>query len=240
MKLFPVRIQPDSKFLFGALAFTIICHGTALLATVLFLLPGLPSGDGDVLHRATYISDHVVAWQIGWLPWQVTALSDLILAFALVRTTWIDRNPARASLALTVVAILFEQPAEYRWVTKGVEFAQQAARTKNTAVYSAFESITFHLTSYWAAFFYTLAAIAWSVCFARAGTWNRFLSILSVCLWGLLLVISAGPLVFSAFPTKIVSTGNAIGFNLMMIWFAVVAYLVVARRKPVRTESGID
>ena len=225
-----MRIQTDSKFLFDALVFTILCHGAALLATVLFLLPGLPSGDGDVLHRATYISNHVVAWQIGWLPWQVTALSDLILAIALVRTTWIDQGPARASLGLTVIAILFEQPAEYRWVTKGVEFAQQAARTKNTTVYSAFESITFHLTSYWAAFFYTLAAIAWSVCFVRAGTWNRFMTILSIALWGLLLFISAGPLVFTACPAKAVSVGNAIGFNLMMIWFAMAIYLVWKRQ----------
>lgn len=231
VKQFLLRIPPDSKFLLGALVFTFLCHGAALIATLVFLLPGLPSGHNDLAHRVSYIGQHALIWRIGWLPWQLTALSDLILAVALVRTSWISRPAAFISLGLTVTALLIEQPAEFRWTTSGVELARQAFLMQNASSYSAFESEIFRLTSYWAAFFYTLAAIAWSVCLAKAGTWNRFMTILSIILWGLLIVISLGPLLLDGFPAIIVSSGNAIGFNVMMVWFGVATYLIWKNRR---------
>ena len=224
----------------GALAFTILCHGAALLATLLFLLPGLPSGNTDLAHRISYITQHPLIWRIGWLPWQLTALSDLILAIALLRTSWIPRMPARISIALTTIALLFEQPAEFRWITSGVEIARKAFLIHNTSAYAVFETETFRLTSYWAAFFYTLAAIGWSICLAKAGTWNLFMTILSVFLWGMLLLVSSGPLLFADFPPLFVSTANAIGFSMMMVWFVIATYLVVTRQNLIDPENRID
>ena len=189
-------------------------------------------------HRVSYISQHALAWRIGWLPWQLTAISDLILAIALVRTSWISRTPALVSLGLTVVALLLEQPAELRWTTSGVDLAQKAFLTQNTFAYAVFETETFRLTSYWAALFYTLAAIAWSVCLAKAGMWNRFMTILSVLLWGTLLVVSAGPLLFAEFPPLVVSTANAFGFNVMIVWFVIATYLVATRRNLIDPKIG--
>lgn len=191
-----------------------------------FLLPGLPSGTTDLPQRIAYISDHALLWKLGWFPWQMTALSDLILAVALVRTQWVPRLPAVGSLILTMVAVSIEQPAEFRWVTSGIEIAKEALRTGNHSAYLAFEQEVFSLTSHWAAFFYTLAAIFWSISLAKAGTWSRFMTNLSVVLWGLLLVISLGPLLSSSFGSNLVSAGNALGFNLMMIWFLGALYLV--------------
>ncbi len=200
-----------------------------MLSMLFFLLPGLPSGHTDVAQRVSHIGEHPFLWRLGWCPWQLTALSDLILAIALVRTTWVARRPAWISLLLTSIAIAIEQPAEFRWITSGVDIAQQAVATGDPTRYLAFEFEIFRLTSHWAAFFYTLAAIAWSICLAKAGTWNRFMTILSAVLWGLLLIISAGPLLFTNFPAIAVSVGNAVGFNLMMIWFGVATNLVIRR-----------
>ena len=63
-----------------ALGFTFLCHGAAMLGMVLFLLPGMPGGGvEDVAARAAYIAEHPWRWRLGWLGWQLTALSDLLL-----------------------------------------------------------------------------------------------------------------------------------------------------------------
>jgi sorbitol-specific phosphotransferase system component IIBC len=55
------------------------------------------------------------------------------------------------------------------------------------------------------------------------------MTLLSVVLWGLLIFVSVGPLVSPFFGPTVVSVANAIGFNLMMIWFAGAFYLVKKR-----------
>src|SRR5207237_5150791 len=102
-----------AKFLERALLFTIVIHAVAMVWMVLFLLPGMPGGPnadspGDfqinsalpslddptfvkagLRDRVAYIAEHPWRWRIGWIPWQLTALSDLLLAVALVRPRWI-------------------------------------------------------------------------------------------------------------------------------------------------------
>jgi hypothetical protein len=221
-------IPKNAKFLVYALIFTIGCHAVAMGAMLLFLLPGMPSGNTDLAHRLSYISEHDFLWRLGWFPWQVTAFSDLVFAVALLRTAWINRSLSWASAILTSVAIIIEQPAEFRWVTNGVDIAREAVKTGNYSKYLTFENEMFRLTSHWAAFFYTLAAISWSVALSKAGTWNRFMTILSCILWGLLILVSLGPLLFPI-GTNVVSIGNAIGFNLMLIWFVGATTLVLRR-----------
>ncbi len=202
---------------------------------VVLLLPGLPGGGTDLLHRAEYVGNHELSWRLGWLPWQLTSFSDLLLVVALVCTRWIPKLPATVALILTAVALWFEQPAEFRWLTKGVGLAHDAVRTANTGVYGKFEAETFRMTSLWAALFYTLAAIGMSVALARAGTWSRFMTALSVAVWTLLLAVSAVPLKWPAFPAVRISGGNAVGFCLMIAWFVVSAELVLRRARPFTT-----
>ena len=47
-----------------------------------------------------------------WLPWQLTAVSDLLLAVAL-RTPWIPRFAAWAVLVLTIAAVIPDQGAVF-------------------------------------------------------------------------------------------------------------------------------
>src|SRR5258705_53906 len=97
-----------AKFLERALLFAIVIHAVAMVSMALLLLPGMPGGtnanppyefDPNSLHlprttdptfvsggsrnRVAYIAQHPWRWRLGWIPWQLTALSDLLIAIAL-------------------------------------------------------------------------------------------------------------------------------------------------------------
>jgi hypothetical protein len=87
MELRPAGHREPAGLIIIALAFTFLCHGAAMLGMVLFLLPGMPGGGvADVVARAAYVAGHPWRWRLGWLGWQLTALSDLLLGVALVWT----------------------------------------------------------------------------------------------------------------------------------------------------------
>lgn len=202
-----------------------------MLGMALLLLPGMPGGgDASDASRVAYIAAHPYLWRLGWLPWQVTAFSDVLLGIALLRTSMIPRVPAFLALFATLAAVSIEQPAEFRWITTGVALAQHA----NLAEYLRFESVILERTSAWAAAAYTVAALFWTWCFAAAGTWNRFLTWLSWAVWSLLLAVSVGPLLPE--PVRpgagLVAAGNAIGFILLMLWLCVVTELVLRKPRP--------
>ncbi len=220
-----------AKFLERAILFTIVCHGVAMIAMILLLMPGMPNS-GSIEQQMSYIATHPWQWRLGWLPWQLTALSDLLLGIALVRTDWIPKRAAWVALILTLIAIGFEQPQEFVWSVQGVHVAEGG----NISAYQALRDHAFALTSYWAATFYGFAAIGWSFAFAGAKTWNRFLTGWSILTWGILLIVSVLPLIIPQFPPSIVAAGDAIGFTFMMIWFVVVGELVFRRARPVEQD----
>jgi hypothetical protein len=223
------------RFLERALLFTMASHLAAMATMALFLMPGIPGGGvANVADRAHYIVNHAALWRIGWFPWHVTAISDIVLAVALCRSCWVPKLPATLALLATLVAVSIEQPNEFRWITTGVELAQRAIATSDYGEYLNFETATFRVVSLWAAMWYTIAAICWSWSFAAAGTWNRFLTWISVAVWGILLFVSAGPLLLGSdrISDQLIAVGNAVGFILMMIWFVVVTELVLRRSRP--------
>jgi len=228
-----VELKKDGTgFLVFALAFTFVCHGAAMLGMVLLLLPGMPGGGvEDVAARAAYIAGHPWRWRVGWLGWQLTALSDVLLGVALVRTRWIPRLPALATLLVTVAAIVPDQGGQLLWVTAGVELAREAARSGYSTAYLRFESWVFPVVAGWGATLYTVGALGWTWCFAAAGTWSRTLTWLSVAVWGIFAVVSPALLLpeWMRAPAAVVSAANAVGFVLMQAWFALVALRVRAR-----------
>lgn len=229
-----------ARFLERALLFTLAAHLAAMASMALFLLPGIPGGTpADIADRAAYISNHPWLWRLGWFPWQVTAVSDLILALALLRTKWIAKLPAILSLLATVIAVAIEQPNELRWAWQGVELAREAVRTGVYDGYRDFETATYRSVSLWAATFYAIAAIGWSWAFAAAGAWSRWLTSISIGAWGILLFASAGPLALGMgrIPAEVIAAGNAIGFILMMAWFALVLEMVLRRSRPDETHG---
>lgn len=227
----PEARQP-ARFLVAALGFTFLCHGAAMLGMVLFLLPGTPGGGvEDPAARAAYVAGHPGLWRLGWLGWQLTALSDVLLGVALVKTRWIPRGPALVTLLVTLAAVVPDQGGQALWVTRGVDLAREAVRTGDVAAYLAFESRTFPIIAGWGATLYTAGALGWTWCFATAGVWSRLLTWLSVVVWGIFAIVSPALLLPAWLrpPPGLVSAANAVGFVLMQAWFALVAMRVRAR-----------
>ena len=213
-----------------ALIANFLVHGLALVGMALLLLPALPGGTAHSdLARVTYIAAHPWLFRLGWFPWQLCALSDLLLAVAMVRVRWLPRGPAMAVLVLTMVAVVPDQWAQAVWITRGVAFAQT-----DPSAYLALEREIFPLTAAWGALFYTLAALGWTWCFARAGTWSRALTLLSVPLWATMLVAVGGPLLPAPYRPSpaFVSAANGLGFLQLQVWLGLVTEAVLLRARP--------
>lgn len=225
----PAYGKPE-RFLEQSLLFNFLIHGFALLGMVTLLVPMLPGGttplDAD---RIVLIATRPWQFRLGWLPWQLCAVSDVLLAVALVRVRWVPKLPAVIVLILTLVAVVPDQYAQAMWITRGVTLAQT-----DSVAYLAFEKEMFPLTAGLGALFYTLSALGWTWCFAAAKTWSRALTLLSIPTWIAMGVAVVGPLLPDSVrpsPT-FVSTANAVGFVLLQIWLGLVTEQVLRRARP--------
>jgi hypothetical protein len=221
---------PRDAALEWALVFNFVVHGLALLAMAALLLPTLPGGSAanDSARIAT-IAAHPWRFRVGWFPWQLCAVADLLLAIAMVRARWLPRVPAWLVLVFTALAVVPDQYAQAVWVTRGVDLA-----ARDPEAYLALERAIFPLTAGWGALFYTLAALGWTWCFARAGTWSRALTILSVPLWLSMFVAVTAPLLPESIRPSpgFVSTANGIGFLQLQVWLGLVTEAVFLRARP--------
>lgn len=226
-------------FLERALLVTILAHAAAMVSMGLLLLPGMPGGGNPTTARVAYIAGQPWLWRLGWLPWQLTALSDLVLAIALLRTSWIPRVPAIVVLITTLVAILIEQPGELAWTTTGVALAQAALQTGNLTLFMQFEASIYLRVAAWAATMYTITALGWTWCFVKAKVWRPGLTWLSLVTWGILMLVSVGPLLPDSLrpDAGIIAAGNAIGFILLLAWLCIIAELVLRRSRPISAHG---
>lgn len=225
------------KLLDRALVFTFLAHGAAMLGMLLFLLPLVPGGGGagGELERMTRLADAPVAYRLGWLGWQITAVSDLVLAAGLVRATAAGtraRTMAVAAAAVVVLAVIPDQAAQYLLVTRGYELAKMGAEYRDTTDFLAFEAMMFPLTSGWAAGLYTLGAIGWALVLREIGLWNRLLARLSAPMLVVFAAISVAPLLPLAVRPKpeLIGAGNALAFTVLEGWFFVAWRLARASR----------
>jgi len=221
----------SGRWLERTLLAAFILHGLAMLSMAALLLPGTPGGSqGDVAARMAYVAAHPWLWRLGWLPWQLTALGNLLLALALLRTPWIARPLAWLTLLVTVCAFIPDQTGQALWDTAGVALATHG----NLATYADFERITFPVIAAGGGAGYTLAAVCWSLCLARARVWTRGMTVFSCLLWalfGLLALLAALPDGIG-FPAWLIGAGNAVSFMLLLLWLALAAELVLRRARP--------
>ncbi|MBL0186075.1 MAG: DUF2071 domain-containing protein [Candidatus Obscuribacter sp.] len=231
-----------ARLLEFSLLATIVAHGLGLLSIVCLLMPGLPGGPLSDAERISFIAGHPLIWRLGWLPWQVTAVSDLLLGLSLLRTSWIPKLPALTALLATIVAVSIEQPGEYRWITEGVELCQKAVAGGSSSAYLEFEKVVMVQISAWAALAYTLAAVAWTFAFGKAKTWSRALTWLSVVTWSTMFAAALAPIspVIIKPSAFVVAQLNALGFALMMIWFVLVFEVVLRRSRPEAPFGGMS
>ena len=110
------ELQRAYRRLIGGLAAFEVTHALSLVSTGLWLLPGINT-ELSVAERAAYIASHVTQWRLGWLPWQLSAASDVWVAVALIgwtRAVGDERAQRWAWLGagLLLVAIVPEQYSE--------------------------------------------------------------------------------------------------------------------------------
>jgi len=218
------------RLLERALVVNFVMHGIAMVGMATLLLPMLPGGwSSSDAERCAQVAAHAWRFRLGWLPWQGCAVADLGLAIAMVRTPWIPRLPALFVLVMTIAAVAPDQYAQALWITRGVELSRT-----DTAAYLAFERHVFPLTAGWGALLYTTAAVGWSWSFARAGTWSRTLTLLSITTWATMFVAALSPLVPEAARPNLafVAIANAIGFIQLQVWLGLVAEDVLTRARP--------
>jgi hypothetical protein len=210
---------------------TVVLHGVAMLSMALLLLPGIPGGpNADVAARMAYVAQQPWLWRLGWLPWQLTALSDLLLGIALLSTRWVPRLPSILAIVVTLAGLVPDQWGQINWITRGIALAQAG----DIAMYRPFERNVFLAIAVGGGIGYLLAANSWSLALARTSAWTRWLTFYSLVLWALFALLALAPVAPVALrpPSVIVAAGNAVAFVLLLIWFVVVTELVLRRARP--------
>ncbi|HEX7897313.1 MAG TPA: DUF2071 domain-containing protein, partial [Planctomycetota bacterium] len=210
------------RFLEVSLLFSFVVHGLAILGMALLLMPAMPGGGADDAARIRYLVEHPWLFRLGWFPWQVTALSDLLIAVGLLRAKAIPKLPAVLTLLVTVAAVIPDQVGQALWITRGLELAKG-----NPTSYLAWEAPVFQAIAVWAGTLYTVGAVGWTWCFAAAGIWNRALTIVSWIVWPLFFYANSG----LASPA-VIAIGNGVGFFLLQVWFALVIEALMRRSRP--------
>jgi hypothetical protein len=81
----------------ASLLFFAAVHAVALLTMLLLLRPGMDAATFSALERARYVAENAQAWRLGWLPWQLSALSDLWVSAAFWRAAlrWLGARAVR-------------------------------------------------------------------------------------------------------------------------------------------------
>jgi hypothetical protein len=219
------------RLLEQSLLFTFVIHAIAMLSMALLLLPGMPGGGTlEDAARVRHIAAHPWLWRLGWLPWQLTALSDLMIAAGLLRSPGIPKGPAIVTAVVTLAAVVPDQAGQIAWMTRGLELA----RAGNLPEYLAYETRIFAWTAVWGGTLYTVGALGWTWCFVAGGLWSRPLTAISGILWPLFLWVNAGPLLPASMRPSpaFVAGGNAAGFVLLELWFLLVGEQVLRRARP--------
>lgn len=219
------------RSLLAAVAFTFAAHGLAMLLMAGLLMPMLPGGGGgDDAERIARIVAAPLRYRLGWFGWQLTAASDVVFAVTLFRATK-DRFGI-LQLVFVVLAVIPDQLAQFRLVTRGVELAQT-----DPAGFVAFEKEMFPLTSGWAALLYTLAAIGWALALRASGRWSRALAWSSPPMLLLFVAISVAPVLPLAIrpSAELIGGGNAVAFTILEAWFVAV-FLAIRQRQSLPSE----
>jgi hypothetical protein len=224
-----------ARFLEQTLLVNVGVHVLALIGTVLFLFPGLPGGSSSSeAERVAYLAAHPWLWRLGWLPWQMTALADLLTGLALWRTSWVPRLPAAAVLVFTLLALVPDQGGQVLWTARGLDLAHRAEQSGDLLPYLFVEKQAYQAFVCWGGTLYLCMALGWTWCFVGAGTWSRILTVLSFLTWSLLAVGSASLLLPEEWQPDplVIGASNGIGLTLLLFWLALVAEEVLRRARP--------
>ena len=213
-----------------ALVFFFVIHLVAIATIGLLVQPGFDVAR-PALERAAYISEHTLLWRIGWLPWQLSALSDVIVSLALI--WWLrGRGPSMAlrwaylALLLNLIAGIPEQLYELRLVTSHVGVAEAVATERHALLeFEGQQQTALIVTSIWGAGFYLLMTVAWHRALTLAAGVHGWLTgvigkLLALSLGGLVLATGLVALqVWGGFHSAIaIAVTAGVGFIAVCVW----------------------
>ncbi len=223
-----------ARFLELSLVLTSVVHVIAMFSMALLLMPALPGATTANAARLEYIAGNPGLWHLGWLPWHVCAISDLLLAIALVKTNWVQKLPATITLILTILAVAIGQPAELMWNIHGSELARISLKMGTLGCYFEFEKVMFATVGAVATVFNALMVYGLAWCIASSITCSRALTFLAAVTGTLLLLTGAALLLPATIcpPQSVIVCSNAIGFCLMTLWLILASEAVLGRSRP--------
>jgi hypothetical protein len=227
-------MQRAHRFLEAVFWFALLTHGLGLLCMAFLLVPGLPVDGNSLLERLKFLSSHELSWRLGWLTWQLSALSDLLIALAFLKTA-LPKWLSFVVLVTTVCALIPDQYGQFLWTTQLPGLATQALSTGQTAKFVEFEHFIYMMVTGWASILYTILAVAWTVALSRLfDTGSKFIRI-SYALWLLSFVCSFLILLQEHFklPFILLEAANAVFFTGLMLWFCWVIDLILSKERAV-------
>ncbi len=214
--------------------FALVTHSAGLITMALLLVPGMPGGLTADSARIHYIAAHPMLWKLGWLPWQLSALSDLLIAVAFCCIPRLS-NWVKALLVLsTFIALIPDQLGQFFWTTMAVTLAEQGAANNNFQSFLKFEQPIYIMVCGWGALFYTFAAAGWTVALKALRIASPRLTRWSWALWALAGVLAILFLLSGTvkIPFIAFAIANAVFFGGLTIWFCWVIHSIVTMTRP--------
>ncbi|MFO0619364.1 MAG: DUF2071 domain-containing protein [Polyangiaceae bacterium] len=214
-----------------------VVHAVAMLAMPLVLARFLPGGAASSEEaRIAAIAASPWSFRVGWMPWQLTAVIDLLFAWLVARTPWLPRALRWLSFGVTLAAVVPDQLGQALYVTEGIARAQRVAAGVDTvAGFRAWEDGVFRLTAGWGATLYTIGTVLFLEAFRRARVWSRPLGVATALFYLTMPAAVVAPLVALLgveVPPKLVVALNAVGFVVLLVVYALVAEAALRRMIP--------
>jgi hypothetical protein len=223
-----------------ALLICLLVRLVGLVSMATLLAPGLDFS-ATPIERAVSVSQHPWLWRLGWLPWQMTAVWDVLLSLALA--WYLFRVKGRPGLAWAVgsvvaasLAFVPDQWAQYVCVTSFVSFAQAAASGHvSPADYVATESRLLLYMGTFGCAGYTVMGWAWMKATLRSHTPTRWFEWIGKLCWALFGLCALANWYSTSLATPqgyplsgLLFALNAVAFPLLSVWMVLMAVVLGA------------
>jgi hypothetical protein len=185
-------------------------NAVASIVMVAVLRMGLPDGSDTAAERLAFIQSHVLQWRVGWLTWNLAALSLLALYVALGRAAGMHGSlVVRLALLFAAAGLAGDLTAEA--LIMGLE------PSLSPSPFAVAERATLVLTGYLGNGLYNLAGAMLTWCLRRA--LPRWLVTVAIALWAAGFALSLMTLIDS-------TTGEIVTTGMVMVLFVAWAGLV--------------
>jgi hypothetical protein len=169
-------VPPVSTITTGRLATLVAAtHALAALGTLFLLQPGLPAADVTLASQMRWVQEQTALWSIGWVCWQLAAVS-LLAFYAALASRWREHGPWRCRVALICAAVGFAADMSGQLMAMGIQPSLEAG-----TMFRLVERLSVVLTAYVGNTLYALAGIL--LVWAGAHVLPKRLILLSLPVW---------------------------------------------------------